>query len=212
MIDLRRAPAVSALLIVTTAVFLLLWASGEEAAWWLRGAFLPARWSDPTLVLPPTAVPAWATPISAAFLHADVAHLLFNMLMLAIAGVFVEQALGSRLTMLLYLLGAYAAAGTEWALTADPMVPVIGASGAISAVVGVYAMLYSRRQVRAVGPLPAWLVRLVWLGAAWVVIQLLFGVAARGLIGPIAVWSHIGGFLAGAALARPLLLWRYRRA
>ena len=64
--------------------------------------------------------------------------------------------------------------------------------------------------------MPAGVVHVVWLAAAWIGIQLLMGLAgfgsSVGANGPIAIGAHIGGFLAGLVLARPLLLWRYRAA
>jgi membrane associated rhomboid family serine protease len=89
--------------------------------------------------------------------------------------------------------------------------PMIGASGAISAIVAAYAMLYGGSRTQGVGPLPAGLIHALWLGAAWTGINLLIGLTT--MMGqPVAIGAHIGGFLIGLILARPLLLWRYRKA
>ena len=89
---------------------------------------------------------------------------------------------------------------------------MIGASGALSAVVGAYALLFGQSRARAIGQFSAGVVHVVWLAAAWIGIQLMIGVAGLGGFGTIAIGAHIGGFLAGLAMARPLLLWRYRHA
>ena len=86
--------------------------------------------------------------------------------------------------------------------------------GAISALLGTYAMIFSQRGVKAFGPVPAYFVRMAWLAAAWVGLQLLIGFAGGydSLFGSVAIGAHIGGFLAGLLLARPLLAHRFRRA
>ena len=89
---------------------------------------------------------------------------------------------------------------------------MVGASGAISAVIGAYAMLFGLKKAKAIGPVPALVVHVVWLALAWIGVQVLFGIAMASAGVGIAVVAHIGGFIAGLLLARPLLLWRYRRA
>ncbi|RZL71691.1 MAG: rhomboid family intramembrane serine protease [Sphingomonas sp.] len=161
-------------------------------------------------------VPAWATPLTATLIHGGWAHIALNLVMLVYCGQFVEKALGTVGLVVLYVLGAYAAAAGHWAFGPDSTAPMIGASGAISAVVGAYALLYGERRAQAIGPVPAGVVHVVWLAAAWIGIQLLMGLAgfgaSVGASGPIAIGAHIGGFLAGLVLARPLLLWHYRTA
>ena len=82
--------------------------------------------------------------------------------------------------------------------------------------VGTYALLFGQRRAAAIGPIPGGVVHVAWLAAAWIGIQALIGFAGMGLPGAggaaVAVGAHIGGFLVGLALARPLLLWRYRHA
>ena len=90
---------------------------------------------------------------------------------------------------------------------------MIGASGAVSAVVGAYALLYSQRRGVAAtsGRFGHWL-QVAWLAAAWIAVQLLIALATTVTQIGIAVAAHIGGFIAGLLLARPLLMWRYRKA
>jgi membrane associated rhomboid family serine protease len=115
----------------------------------------------------------------------------------------------------LYVVGAYAAAGAQYAMDPLSIVPMIGASGAVSAVIGAYALLFGRNKVKLGSPrLQLWL-NALWLMAAWVLLQLAVGFAfatmsADGM--QIAVAAHVGGFLAGLLLANPLLLFRYRKA
>ena len=89
---------------------------------------------------------------------------------------------------------------------------MIGASGAISAILAVYALLFGRNEVKAFGPIPAHWVRALWLALAWTGVQFLIGLSTAGGSYHIAVAAHVGGFLIGLALARPLLAWRYRGA
>ncbi|MGH6890806.1 MAG: rhomboid family intramembrane serine protease, partial [Dongiaceae bacterium] len=92
------------------------------------------------------------------------------------------------------------------------IVPMVGASGAISAVFGCYAMLFGQDRIKPLGPIPPRVIRIVWLAAAWIAIQGLVGIATWGSMTRIAIAAHVGGFIAGLLLARPLLLWRYRKA
>jgi membrane associated rhomboid family serine protease len=119
--------------------------------------------------------------------------------------------------VLLYLVGAYAAAAAEFAIDPHSPVVMIGASGAGSAVIGAYALLYSRRQLKGWGPISGQWLQVLWLAVAWIGIQALLDYSAFGMPGmpaggAIATPAHVGGFLAGLVLARPLLLFRYRGA
>jgi membrane associated rhomboid family serine protease len=204
------APATVALAAATTAASLLILVAGWLGPAAVLGGFVPERFAG--LVLPPEllAVPAWLTPLSATLIHGGIGHLLLNLLMLVYCGGMVEQALGSRLMLLLYALAAYAAAAGQWLI--DPSGPMIGASGAIAGLVGSYALFYGRGRARAVGPVPMRAVQVLWLFAAWTGLQLLIGLVGIGGMGRIAIGAHIGGFAAGLALAVPLLRWRWRDA
>ena len=156
------------------------------------------------------AMPVWLTPLSATLVHADLFHLGFNMLMLVWCGRQVESALGGWLLALLYVVGAFAAAGAEYALNPASPAVVIGASGAISAVLAIYALVFSEQQVKPFAGLPLHVVRALWLGLTWVAIQALIAFAMNSGTGGVAVGAHVGGFIVGLLLARPLLRWRYR--
>jgi membrane associated rhomboid family serine protease len=139
-------------------------------------------------------------------------HLGFNLLMFIWCGTQVERVLGRTELVFLYIVGAYASALAQWAAAPLSTVPMVGASGAISAVVGAYALSFGRAK-RVTNNL--WLnrwINVLWLAVAWVVIQWMTGYIAGQQGMQLAVAAHIGGFVAGLLLQRPLLLWHYRKA
>ena len=149
---------------------------------------------------------------SSQFLHADVLHLAFNMLFLWVFGNNIEERVG-RVRFLPFFLICGALAGVAQALT-DPgsAIPLIGASGAISGVLGAYLVLYPRVRVWTVVlpffflpfKLPAWL----WLAIYFALQFVYLGDAATSGGGGVAYMAHIGGFVAGALLIRPFLIGR----
>ncbi len=204
----RDAPATAALAVATlvVSVLIILSGSGEIAA--MQGGFIPLRVSagDEGFFLP------WLlTPLTATLVHGGWMHLLFNLVMLGFCGREAERALGARGLVVLYVVGAFVAAAGQWLADPQSPVPMIGASGAISAVVGAYALLYGQRQAENWGPIPAGVAQVLWLSAGWIGVQLLIG-ATEPEGQSIAIAAHIAGFLGGLALARPLLLWRWRGA
>ena len=211
-----KARLTAGIAIVTAACWLIVTVLGLEdwAAVW--GGFIPAR-----LALPDdgSLAPFWLTPLTATLVHGGIIHLAFNLVILVFCGRRVENVLGPAGLLILYVLGAYAAAGAQYLVDPHSLVVMIGASGAISAVLGAYAMLYGRNRVSVVsGRLAVWL-NALWLMAAWVILQVMVGIAsARGgfpFTGEgmaIAAAAHIGGFIIGVILANPLLRFRWRKA
>ena len=191
---------------MTVAAWLIVSLTGMTESLTMLAGFVPARVGGLTV---PDALPTWLTPLSATLLHANIIHLGFNMIMLGYCGRFVEYALGRPGVVLIYLVGAYAAAALQYLVSPGSMLPMIGASGAISALIAVFALIFSRSQAPAIGPIPGHWVRALWLAAAWIGLQLLIGFAGGGGFGAVAIWAHVGGFLAGLFLARPLLRWRF---
>ena len=172
--------------------------------------FIPARLSGADV--PWTAAPAILTPLTATLVHSGLIHLAFNLLILVWCGQAVERVLGRTGLIVLYVVGAYAAALGQWATDPMGVVPMVGASGAVSAVIGAFSLSFGRPQrFTRSAQLNRW-INAVWLMAAWVVLQLMIGwlAGAQGYL--LATPAHIGGFLAGLLLQRPLLLWRYRKA
>jgi len=195
--------------VVTIASFVLLTAIGKLQPAAAVGGFIPARLSGLPVI---GALPIWLTPLSATLLHAGAIHIGFNLLMLFYCGREDEVAIGPAGVIVLYILGAYAAAAAQYVVGPHSVVPMIGASGAISALVGAYSMLYGQRRPSRYPPEIARWLHIAWLAAAWIVVQLLLGLASRTEGMAIATAAHVGGFIAGLILARPLLLWRYRKA
>ncbi|MGE3273825.1 MAG: rhomboid family intramembrane serine protease [Vicinamibacterales bacterium] len=144
------------------------------------------------------------------FVHAGLGHLGGNMLYLWIFGDNVEDRLGHGRFLLFYLLCGVAAAVAQSALNPSSTVPMVGASGAIAGVMGAYFVLYPRSRVLTLIP-PFLLTELpaVALLGFWFLMQFLSGIGTLGDLGGdvnggIAFWAHAVGFLAGAALVKPL--------
>ena len=200
-----------------------LWIAGVTAAAWAIAAalgagelatiwagFIPIRGEG--LGGDEALAPFFLTPLTATLVHAGLLHLVFNLLMLLFCGRPVETIIGSRQLVLLYVLGAYVAAASQYAVDPRAPTPMIGASGAISAVLGAYSMLFGRNRVKVANPTLATWLNALWLIAAWVVLQMIIGLTFETVATRIAIAAHIGGFVAGLVLAKPLLLLRYRGA
>lgn len=162
------------------------------------------------------------TPITSMFLHGGWGHLLGNALFLWVFGNNVEDSMGRLRFVLFYLLCGLAAAVAQTFVDPSSPVPMVGASGAISGVLGGYLVLYPRVRVRVlvilvvfvtVVNLPAYLVLLLWIGY-----QILLGLPQLAAVDPevsgVAFFAHIGGFAAGLVLikffVRPDYLARHR--
>jgi membrane associated rhomboid family serine protease len=151
-------------------------------------------------------VPAWATLFSSMFMHGGLAHLAGNMLYLWIFGDNVELAMGRMRFILFYLATGIAAALAHSFLVPASTVPLVGASGAISGVLGAYLLLYPRGRVRVLFlPFPIILLRTFYVPALlvlglWFVIQVLSGLASPAEEAGVAFWAHVGGFVAGMVL------------
>lgn len=167
----------------------------------------------------------WLTPLFSMFLHGSWMHLLGNGLFLWVFGNNVEDSMGRGRFLLFYVLCGLFAAAAQVAVGPASPVPMVGASGAISGVLGGYLLLYPRVGVRVlfiffiffrVFRIPAFLVLLWWIGY-----QIVLGLPELMAIDPdvsagVAFWAHIGGFAAGLLLiklfARKDLVERHRRA
>jgi membrane associated rhomboid family serine protease len=153
----------------------------------------------------------YLTPIFSMFLHGGWMHLLGNGLFLWVFGNNVEDIMGRLRFLVFYLLCGLVAAGAQIAIDPASPVPMVGASGAISGVLGAYLMLFPRVRVNVlfiwvifvqVISVPAYLVLLLWIG-----LQLVSGLPQLSSVRPdvsagVAVWAHIGGFFAGVLLVK----------
>jgi membrane associated rhomboid family serine protease len=151
------------------------------------------------------AKPDWWTVITSMFMHGGWFHIVGNMWFLAIFGDNIEDALGPVRFVVFYFLCGIAAVAAQMISDPSSAVPMVGASGAISGVMGAYAFIYPRVPVHMlvfVGffffrvIVPAYLV----LGY-WFILQVLGSLPAlAGMSGGVAFWAHIGGFLTGIIL------------
>lgn len=151
------------------------------------------------------------TPLLSMFLHGGWMHLLGNCLFFWVFGNNVEDSMGHVRFLAFYLLCGLAAAGAHVALDPTSPVPTVGASGAISGIMGAYLVLYPNVRVKMLIPIiiyplivhiRAWIVLLWWFG-----LQVLSGLPQlmslrREVSGGVAVWAHVGGFVAGVLLIR----------
>lgn len=205
----RNARLTLAIAAATAGAFLLVWMAGQEERAANYGGFLPYRFAMDQWA---GGAPVWLTPLTATLVHAGWFHLFFNLLILLFCGRAVEGVLGPVAVAVLYLLGAFAAAAGHYAMDPHSIVPMVGASGAISAVLGAYAILFGRNKVKVKSPRLAMWLNALWLLAGWIALQLVLGIVTQRASINIAVGAHMGGFAIGLALAYPLLLFRYRRA
>ena len=149
-------------------------------------------------------LPATATLVTSMFLHGGVMHLVGNMLFLWVLGDNVEDALGHDRYVAFYLLSGIAAAMSHAVVEPASTLPMIGASGAISGVIGAYLVLHPHASIktlvfRTLMDLPAFVVLGLWIAFQFFSASL----AEPGQPG-VAWWAHIGGFFAGAILIVPM--------
>ena len=155
--------------------------------------------------LPPgvAQAPPWLTLVTSQFLHGGWMHLLGNMLFLLVFGDNVEDSMGHRNYLIFYISCGVVAALAQLATVPDPTIPMVGASGAISGVLGAYLLLSPKAKVLVpivFLPLyvPAWLLLIFWFA-----MQLLSATGDTAGEAGVAWWAHIGGFLAGLVLVVP---------
>lgn len=156
--------------------------------------------------LPPelVVVPAWMTMFTSMFMHGGWMHLIGNMLYLWIFGNNVEDSMGHARFVVFYLLCGVAAVLAQALPNPDSVIPMVGASGAISGVLGAYLLLYPHARVLVVLPLGFLLystrVPAGFVLGFWFLIQLISSLNANPDEGGVAFGAHAGGFVAGMAL------------
>jgi membrane associated rhomboid family serine protease len=213
-----RGRTTDAIAVVTFVAFFLAYVTQRNDEIAILAGFIPARvaaFAAAGINVNVAWLPVWLTPLTATLIHSSWIHLGLNLMILVYCGRQIEHLLGATRLIVLYLVGAYAAALAQWLADPASTSPMVGASGAISAVIGAYALIYSRREVANIGPIPGQLLRILWLAAGWTVIQVMIGFSGLGFGGvgggSIAIWAHVGGFIAGLLMARPLLSSRFKR-
>jgi membrane associated rhomboid family serine protease len=206
----ERAPIVTVgIIIINVLVYLNQLSLAPQAA--ARFAYLygliPIEISSGDLLVTHP-VPLYATLLTSMFVHGGLFHIAGNMLYLWIFGDNVEDTMGHLKFLIFYLLSGLAAAGAQ--ILSDPhsKIPMIGASGAISGVLGAYLLLFPHARVLTLLAL-GWFIRLVEIPALvvlgfWIVFQVLNGLLTLGVqVGGVAWFAHIGGFVAGLVMVIP---------
>ena len=192
---------------IALCVLVFLWqlslGPAVELAVYRYGAIPAALFGIQQLPAEVAVIPNWATLVTSMFMHGGWMHLIGNMLYLWIFGNNVEDSMGHGRFIVFYILCGLAAAFSHAIPNAQSVVPMIGASGAISGVLGAYLLLYPRAQILVAIPIffylhiariPAAIVLVLWF-----VLQLLSSAGPQQEAG-VAFGAHIGGFIAGLVL------------
>jgi len=196
-----------ALIVVCTGVFLWersLDAASSRQAMAALGAIPAALLTDARLPPDLRWIPRFASPLTSMFLHGGWMHLLGNMLFLWIYGDNVEDAMGHARYLAFYIFCGLVAVFAQALSNPQSPYPIIGASGAISGVLGAYLLLFPRARVLTLVLLPFFFttVRIpaVLLLLLWFAVQLISDLAVHGAGTSVAFRAHIGGFLTGMLL------------
>jgi membrane associated rhomboid family serine protease len=174
---------------------------------------VPREYSTGRDLAPHIPLPIWSTLLTSMFLHGGWAHILGNMLYLWIFGDNLEKVMGHVRFIVLYLLCGVAAGLAHVLTAAQSTVPTVGASGAISGVLGGYIVLFPRNRVRVLTRAGIVAVPAVVMLGLWILIQFVSGlgaVANTPEAGGVAYLAHIGGFVAGLVLIKPFTAGRRR--
>lgn len=216
MIPIRDAirsktfPVVNVILIGLN-VLAFLWQLSQgphlKEAFFLYG-IVPSRYSDPAISAEFTTFEQWLPFLTSMFLHGGFLHILGNMWFLYIFGDNIEDRLGHIRYLIFYLLCGFAAGLIHLLTNWSSNIPTIGASGAISGVMGAYLLLYPRSRIMTLIPIFLFLQfveipAFIFLGY-WLLIQLVSAGMAPRNVGGIAFWAHIGGFVAGLIFVKIL--------
>ena len=177
--------------------------SAQEAVYAL-GAIPAVVFGERNLSPHLTWIPAQLTLITSMFMHGSWMHLIGNMLYLWILGDNVEDCMGHVRFLIFYLVCGVAAVLAHMLTDTGSTVPLVGASGAISGVMGAYLLLHPKAHINIfiwififvrVVPVPAWIVL-----AFWIALQVANAAMDPGMNGGVAFWAHIGGAAAGMVL------------
>ncbi len=213
----RITPYVTYLLLIA-CVLVFLWqislGEAQQRAVYAFGVIPSVLFASKSLPVELQILPAWLTIFSSMFLHGGWMHLIGNMLYLWVFGNNVEDSMGHGRFIVFYLLCGLLAALTQAVLNADSEIPMIGASGAISGVLGAYLLLHPHARILVIIPIGI-LIYTPWIAAYWVlgfwfVLQILNSLVSASEMGGVAYGAHLGGFVAGMLLI-PLFKYRHVR-
>ena len=215
------APITIALILANLAVFFLLQGAGENEMFTYGWSVIPYELSNGIDLVAPEAItingqqeyipqapgpmPIYLTVFSAMFMHGGYMHLFGNLLYLWIFGDNVEQRFGKFAFLMFYLVSGIVATFAQVYLDPSGVIPNLGASGAISGVLGAYMVLFPRNRVHAIFLWTIVSIPAVIAIGVWIVMQFVSGwgslVAPGETVGGVAYAAHIGGFICGVVLA-----------
>jgi len=205
--EIRTIPFVTyAILGLNIIVFVLLQGLGSNDGFTYAFSLVPMEIMNGVDITTPPLEPTpsvYFTLISSMFMHGDFMHIIGNMLFLWIFADNIENLIGHFRFAAFYLICGFAAAFAQVFMDTSSVIPMLGASGAISGVLGGYLLLFPNKQVRAVmfsfmmTTIPAFVAVGLWIG-----FQLIQGYLSSGQKGGVAYAAHIGGFIAGVVLIK----------
>jgi len=199
-----------ALVAINVAVFFLEVSRPADAlqAFVTAWGVVPREYSAGRDLAPLIPVPFWSTLLTSMFLHGGWMHLGGNMLYLWIFGDNLEHRMGHARFLVFYLLCGLAAGGAHIMFNSSSNVPTVGASGAISGILGGYLMLFPKNKVRVLTRGGVMAVPAMYVLGFWIFIQFISSVGSMantsgtGEGGGVAYLAHVGGFVAGLALVK----------
>lgn len=203
-----------ALIALNVLAFLLELGQGSEGAlqsFIQAWGVVPQEYTTGHDIAPLIPLPFWSTLLTSMFLHGGWMHLGGNMLYLWIFGDNLEKVMGNARFLLFYLVCGIAAAIAHIVFSGGSTVPTVGASGAISGILGGYMVLFPRNRVRVLTRGGIMAVPAIVVLGFWIVIQLISGfgsIASTAETGGVAYLAHVGGFLAGLLLVKPMTMGR----
>jgi membrane associated rhomboid family serine protease len=203
-----------ALIVLNVLVFLFEMSQPSEGAlqsFIQAWGIVPREYTTGHDIAPTIPLPIWSTLITSMFLHGGWLHLGGNMLYLWIFGDNLEKVMGHVRFLVFYLLCGIAAGLSHIVFSGASAVPTVGASGAISGVLGGYLVLFPHNRVRVltrggIASVPA-----IFVLGFWIFLQLINGVGSMAQTadtGGVAYLAHVGGFVAGLLLVKPMTIGR----
>ncbi|MBT8129254.1 MAG: rhomboid family intramembrane serine protease [Gammaproteobacteria bacterium] len=202
-------------LILAACILVFIWqlslGDGVQLAVYSFGVIPSVLFESKSLPAELAVLPAWMTIFTSMFLHGGWMHLIGNMLYLWVFGNNVEDAMGHGRFIVFYLCCGLLAALTQAAFDPQSEIPMIGASGAISGVLGAYLLLHPHARILVIVPI-GFIVYTPWIAAYWVlgfwfILQLINSMLSASEVGGVAYGAHLGGFVAGMLL---IPLFKYR--
>jgi membrane associated rhomboid family serine protease len=200
------------LIALNVLAFLLELGQGSEGAlqsFIQAWGVVPREYTTGHDIAPTIPLPFWSTLLTSMFLHGGWMHLGGNMLYLWIFGDNLEKVMGNARFLIFYLVCGIAAAITHIVFSGGSTVPTVGASGAISGILGGYLVLFPRNRVRVLTRGGIMAVPAIVVLGFWIVIQLISGfgsIASTAETGGVAYLAHVGGFFAGLLLVKPMTM------